>query len=97
MSSKKQAGTRQFRDIQPGVLLGNAPVKCDSGSLVNAASTSQRRVLVHSPQDKTVLISQREVLVSRSIDKLVSPSHTLACAYHAHISANQSYVKERIQ
>uniref|UniRef100_A0A3Q3EAR0 Synaptoporin b n=1 Tax=Labrus bergylta TaxID=56723 RepID=A0A3Q3EAR0_9LABR len=48
LSSKRQAGTRQVSDIQPGVLLGNVPAKCDSGSTVRAALTCQRKVLVHN-------------------------------------------------
>lgn len=75
LSSKRQAGTRQARDIRPGVLLGNVPVKCDRGSTVRAASTCRRRAQVHNLPDKTVSICLRGILVSMSTDKVASTSH----------------------
>ncbi|KAM7402206.1 hypothetical protein PAMP_017469 [Pampus punctatissimus] len=74
-TSVRQAATRLVRDTLVGALLGNVPVKCDSGSTVKAALTSQRRVLVHNPLDKTVSISQRGISVSNSTDKVASTSH----------------------
>ncbi len=97
LSSKRQAGTRQARGIQPEVPLENVPVRCDSDSTVRAASTCQRRVLVHSTPDRTVSVSRGGTLVSRSTDKVASSSRKWAWVYRMRISARQSLTSRRIK
>lgn len=72
LCSRRQAGTRRVRGIQPGAPQGNVAAICDSGSTVKAASTCQRRVLVRRPADQTAGTSPREGSLSSSTGKAVA-------------------------
>lgn len=85
---RRRVGTRRVRGTPSGVLLGNAPARCDSDSTARAASSSQRRALAR--RCKTLSVRRTGILRSRFTGRRVSTSHKVTSVYHKRTSAEPS-------